>query len=56
MDLTSFMYNEKNHSICYNITVYEVHTVKSKNKKEIRDIFVYNFLFYTCLFVGASLL
>ena len=27
-----FMWNERNHSICYTITTYEVHTFKNKNK------------------------
>ena len=36
---------------------YEVHTFKNKNKiKSLRDIFVYHFLFYICLFVAATLL
>ena len=36
---------------------YEVHTFKNKNKRKLlRDIFVYHFLLYICLFVAAKLL
>ena len=32
-------------------------TFKNKNKrKSLREIFVYHFLFYICLFVGGNLL
>ena len=51
------MYNERNDSICYTTTTYEVHAFKNKNKrKSLRDIFVYHFLYYICLFVAANLL
>ena len=46
------MCNERNHSICYTTTTYQVHTFKNKNKrKSLRNIFVYHFLFHICLFV-----
>ena len=57
IDLMSFMCKDRNHSICYTITTYEVHTFKKKKKrKSVRDIFVYQFLFYICLFVAINLL
>ena len=57
VNLMQFMCNERNHSICYTTTTYEVHTFKNKNeRKTLRDIFVYHFLFYICLFVAANLL
>ena len=39
------------------ISVENLHTFKNKMKrKSLRDIFVYHFLFYICLFVAANLL
>ena len=42
------MCNERNHSICFTTTTYQVHTFKNKNKKNelLRDTFVYHFLVY----------
>ena len=38
------MCNERNHSICYTTTTYEVHIFKNKNKsKSLRDIFYHFF-------------
>ena len=38
-------------------TTFEVHTFKNKKKrKSSRDIFIYHFLFYICLFVAVNLL
>ena len=49
MNLMQIMCNERNQSISY--------TFKNKNKrKSLRDIFLYHFLFYICLFVAADLL
>ena len=50
------MCNERrNHSICYTTTTYEVHSFTDKNeRKSLRDLFVYHFLFCLCLFVAAS--
>ena len=45
------------YSICSTTTTCEVHTFKNKDKiKSCRNIFVYHFLFYICLFVAATLL
>ena len=50
------MCNGRNHSICYTTTRYEVHTFKNKNKVKslLRDIFVYHFLFNTCLLCSCK--
>ena len=41
----------------YDNTVCELHSFKDKNKRKLlREIFVYDFLFYICLFIGAYLL
>ena len=46
MNLMQFMWNERNHGICYTITTYELHTLKNKNKiKSLRYIFGYIFCF-----------
>ena len=51
------MSNDRNHSICYTTTTYEVHIFNNENKiKSLRDIFVYHFLFYIILFTAANLL
>ena len=45
------------YSICYTTTTCKVHTFKSNKKRKLfRDIFVYHFLFCTCLSVAANLL
>ena len=45
------MCNERNHSICYAATTYEVHTLKNKNKrKSLRDIFVYHFFSFISVY------
>ena len=55
MNLMLFMCNERNHSTCYTSTTYEVHTFKNTKKRKPFN-FVYDFLFYICLFVAANLL
>ena len=42
-------------TVCYTTTTYEVHAFKNKNKRKplLRDIFVYNFIVYVCLFVAV---
>ena len=52
------MCHERNPSICYTTTKYEVYTFKNKNKREslLRDNFVYHFIVYICLFIAANLL
>ena len=45
------------YSICFTTAIYELYTFKNKNERKLlRDIFVYHFLFYICLFVAANLL
>ena len=52
------MCHKRFHNICYTVTTYEVHTLKQKKdkKKTLKDIFVYHFLFYICLFLAVELL
>ena len=48
-----FFQHERNHSICYTATTYEVHTFKNKNKrKSLRDTFIYHFLLFS-LFIRS---
>ena len=45
MSLMQFMYNERNHSVCYTTATYEVHNFKNRNKrKSLRDLFVFSFI------------
>ena len=47
------MCSEKNHRDYYTITTYKANTFKDEIKrKSLRDIFVYHFVFYICLFVA----
>ena len=53
VNLMQLMWNERNHSICYTATTYEVHTFKNKNKrKSLRDTFIYHFLLFS-LFIRS---
>ena len=55
------MCNERNHSICYATTTYEVHTFKNRNKRKslLRDISVYHCRLYlfirSCKFVTTEI-
>ena len=55
MNLTQLMCNERNHSIFYTITRYEVHIFQTENKgKSLRDTFVYYFLFSSRFICGCK--
>ena len=55
--ISQFLLVSWNHSIYYNITIYEVHTFKNENKRKwLKHIFVYLLLFYICLFIAANVL
>ena len=50
-----YVQGEKSQYNCYTTTTYEVHAFKNGNKrKSLRDIFVYRFVFYICLFGAAN--
>ena len=43
MNLVRFMCNERNHSICYIPTTYEVHAFKNEKRKKIKRHFCLSF-------------
>ena len=50
-----FVLQEK-YSTFHSTTTYEVYILKTNKRKLLKDIFVYNFLFYIYLFVNTHFL